>query len=355
VIDLRDSEVAEELRATVRDLLAARSPWPAVLARSESTEPYDAKLWRALAAEVGVAGLPVPVPRGGAGATWREAAVVAEEIGRACAPTPFLGSAVVATATLLALDGTDDLLGPLAAGESTAAVVVPFDGGRAPVIVDGGALCGTVRGVADALTAGALLVPAGDGVHHVDPAAAGVARTPVVSLDPTRPLCDITLAGAAAVPLGAVCAVDAGLRAGAVLLAAELLGIAQWCLDATVAYVTQRHQFGRPVGGFQAVKHRLADVWVEVAQARAVARYAAACLAAGDADLPVAAALAKAHCAETAVRAAEECVQLHGGIGFTWEHPATLALKRAKAGAIGFGTPDRQRATLATLVDLPPA
>ncbi|MGH3682952.1 MAG: acyl-CoA dehydrogenase family protein, partial [Natronosporangium sp.] len=113
------------------------------------------------------------------------------------------------------------------------------------------------------------------------------------------------------------------------------------------------HQFARPVGSFQALKHRLADLWVQIAQARAVARYAAGCLATGDPDTAVATALAQAFCAPVAVLAAEECVQLHGGIGFTWEHPAHLYLKRAKSGAIGFGTADRHRATLAGLVDLP--
>jgi alkylation response protein AidB-like acyl-CoA dehydrogenase len=131
--------------------------------------------------------------------------------------------------------------------------------------------------------------------------------------------------------------------------------VAQRCLDMTLAYVKERRQFARPVGSFQALKHRLADVWIAVTQARAASRYAAACLAEGDPDIPVAVALAKAACGEAAVHAAQECVQLHGGIGFTWEHPAHLLLKRAKAGSIGFGTPDRHRAELARLAGLPPA
>ena len=109
----------------------------------------------------------------------------------------------------------------------------------------------------------------------------------------------------------------------------------------------------RPVGSFQAVKHRLADVWVSVAQARAVARYAASCVATGDPDAPIAASLAQAHCGPVAVAAAEACIQLHGGIGFTWEHPAHLYLKRAKASALAYGTADRHRARLAELVGLP--
>jgi alkylation response protein AidB-like acyl-CoA dehydrogenase len=139
----------------------------------------------------------------------------------------------------------------------------------------------------------------------------------------------------------------------AALLASEQLGVAEWCLDSTVEYVKIRHQFGRPVGSFQAVKHRLADVWVEVTQARAVARYAADRAASADPDLPVAASLAQAYVGSVAVRAAEEAVQLHGGIGFTWEHPAHLFLKRAKSSAVAFGTADRHRQELATLVNLP--
>src|SRR5206468_2436749 len=146
----------------------------------------------------------------------------------------------------------------------------------------------------------------------------------------------------------------AALLAGAVLLAGEQVGVAQWCLDTTVEHLKTRYQFGRPVGSFQGLKHRLADLWVALTQARAVARYAAGCLASGDPDAPVAAALAQAHCGPVAVRAAEECVQMHGGIGFTWEHPAHLYLKRAKADAIALGTAERHRAALAALVDLPP-
>jgi alkylation response protein AidB-like acyl-CoA dehydrogenase len=193
----------------------------------------------------------------------------------------------------------------------------------------------------------------------VDSGAAGVTKTPVVSLDATRPLTDLTLDAvpgrAVATGEAAEYAVAAALTAGAGMLASELLGVAQRCLDMTVGYVKERKQFGRPVGSFQALKHRIADVWIAVTQARAAARYAAACLAAGDPDTPVAVALAKAACGDAAVLAAQECVQLHGGIGFTWEHPAHIFLKRAKSGSVAFGSPDRHRAVLARLAGLPPA
>jgi len=221
-------------------------------------------------------------------------------------------------------------------------------------------LRGMVTGVADALPAGMLLVPA-DGVPHalylVDMAAEGVAKAPVTSLDMTRQLCDLSFDDAPGTLIAsgpaASQALDAALAAGAGVLAAEQLGLAQRCLDMTVAYVKERKQFARPVGSFQGLKHRLADLWVSVTQARAASRYAAACLASGSPDARVAVALAKACCSEVAVHAAQECVQMHGGIGFTWEHTAHLYLKRAKADSIGFGTADAHRAALASLVDLP--
>jgi alkylation response protein AidB-like acyl-CoA dehydrogenase len=379
--DLRYSDAEEQLRAVVRDLLADRSSWPGVLARVGASEADDLPLWQALAADLGCAGLLIPESHGGAGASYREAAVAAEETGRAAACVPYLTSAVMATTALLG--SGDELLAELAAGRRTAALAIGFTtmppapdglgrwvGGPWPVRIgrpderDGSGvarLTGTVRGVAGVLAADVLLAP-GDGVplclYAVDATAAGVRREPVVSLDGTRLLADVTLDKAPGRPVAtgadAAGAVAAALTAGAGMLASELLGVAEQCLGMTVAYVKERRQFARPVGSFQAVKHRLADVWVAVTQARAAARYAAACLSTGYPDTPVAVALAKAACGDAAVLAAQECVQLHGGIGFTWEHPAHLLLKRAKSGSLALGTPDRHRAALATLVDLPP-
>ena len=140
-------------------------------------------------------------------------------------------------------------------------------------------------------------------------------------------------------------------KPGVVLLASEQVGVARWCLEETLAYLKVRTQFGRVVGGFQAIKHRFADLFADVESASAAAQYAAAALAAGD-DVPVSARVAGAYCSDLAVRAAEEAVQLHGGIGMTWEHPAHLYLKRAKADQIGLGTPGAHRAQLARLVNL---
>jgi alkylation response protein AidB-like acyl-CoA dehydrogenase len=371
MMDLLYSEVETSLRDSVRSALARRSPLETVLRRLEAGEPYDVELWRTLAAEMGLAGMAVPEQYGGGGATLREAAVVLEELGRGVAPVPFLTSAVVATAALLACgdagpDGSPpprssapDLLARLAAGETVAALAVPFSVGPgrpydAPITVDGDRLTGRVGAVAGALGADVLLVPAAAGLYAVDAGAEGVTRTPVVSLDLTRPLAEVSFQATAGRRVGDQAAVSAALTAGAALLASEQLGLAEWCLSSTVEYVKVRHQFGRPVGSFQALKHRLADVWADVTQARAVARYAAGCAATGDPDLPVAAALAQAFCSPVAVRAAEECVQMHGGIGFTWEHPPHLFLKRAKSAAIAYGTADRHRQVVGALVDLRP-
>jgi alkylation response protein AidB-like acyl-CoA dehydrogenase len=373
--DLLYSDHETELRAAVRSLLEDRCSWRDVLARTETTEPYDTSLWRLLAADLGSAGLLVPDEHGGAGASYREAAVVAEELGRAVAPVPYLGSAIVATAAVLSAADAN-LLAVLGDGSVTAALAVPFaaaPGTRPPVTVrlgvpdtsgtsPGYRLTGSVSCVADALPADVLLVPADGvpfGLYEVSAGDAGVSRTPVTSLDATRQLADISFDNAngqlIASGEAAERAIAAALTAGAAVLAAEQLGVAERCLDMTVAYVKERYQFARPVGSFQAIKHRLADLWVLVTQARAASRYAAACLTAGDPDSQVAVALAKAACSDAAVFAAQECVQLHGGIGFTWDHSPHLYLKRAKSSSIGFGTPDWHRHSLAGLADLPAA
>jgi alkylation response protein AidB-like acyl-CoA dehydrogenase len=398
--DLLYSDTERALADSLSSLLADRGSLDKGLARTESTETYDDGLWQAVAGDLGCAGLLIPERAGGAGASFREVCSAAEALGSSVAPVPFLGSSVVATAALLsvasgipadaaggaphsAASGTPftparaavDLLRRMANGSVTVALAVPFataPGGAFPTSVRVAAsrpgdaqtgvarLRGTVSGAGDALPASVLLVPA-DGVpsalYLVDMSTPGVAKAPVVSLDMTRQLCDLSFDDAPGTPIAsgaaAADALDAALTAGAAALAAEQVGLAQRCLDMTLAYVKERRQFARPVGSFQALKHRLADVWVAVSQARAASRYAAACLASGDPDAKVAVAVAKAYCSEAAVHAAQECVQLHGGIGFTWEHPAHLYLKRAKADSIAFGTPDAHRAALASLVNLP--
>ncbi|MFJ5712650.1 acyl-CoA dehydrogenase family protein [Streptomyces sp. NPDC093105] len=353
--DLLYSETEDDLRAAVRSLLADRADTRTVLDRVEEPSPYLPGLWEALAGGIGAAGLLVPEKLGGQGASHREAAVVLEELGRAVTPAPYLTSSVVATETLLALAADSgpaaELLAALASGERVAVLALPFTTApRKPIDPEH-----RVPAVADAVAADVLLVPRPDGLYAVDAADAVVTRQS--SLDLTRPLAVVDTRDAGGVRLAGAeagrAAVHRGLLAGAGLLASEQLGLAEWCLEETVRHTRERYQFNRPVGSFQALKHRMAHLWLDVVGARAAARAAADALAAGAADAELTVAVAQAYCSGVAVRAAEECVQLHGGIGMTWEHPAHLALKRAKADQLALGSAGHHQDAVATLADLP--
>ncbi|MER7107184.1 acyl-CoA dehydrogenase family protein [Streptomyces sp. NPDC000229] len=347
--DLLYFEAEGDLRAAVRSLLAGRADPADLTGRVEDTGSRDPALWKALAADMGTAGLLVPEKLGGQGASHREAAVVLEELGRAVTPVPYLTSCVVATETLLAVQA-GDLLGELAAGRKVAVLAVPLSAGPGHEP----AATGTVTGVADADRADVLLVVRPDGLYAVDAADATI--TPQTPLDLTRPLATVTAddGGTRLADSGAAReAVRRGLLAGAGLLASEQLGLAEWCLEETVRHTRERHQFNRPVGSFQALKHRMAQLWLEVVNARAAARNAADALATGSTEAPLAVAVAQVYCSRVAVHAAEECVQLHGGIGMTWEHPAHLYLKRAKSSQIALGSVAHHKRTVADLADLP--
>ncbi|MEU1866721.1 acyl-CoA dehydrogenase family protein [Streptomyces gardneri] len=354
-LDLLYSETEEDLRAAVRALLADRAGHQDLLGRIETESPYVPGLWKALAGDMGAAGLLVPEKLGGQGASHREAAVVLEELGRAVTPAPYLTSAVVATETLLALAGESapatELLSGLASGRTVAVLVLPLS--AHPYAAQ--PTTSSVAGVADAVAADVLLVSRADGLYAVPAAEATV--EPQTPLDLTRPLAKVsTEAGSGtrlAGPDEAAAAIRRGLLAGAGLLASEQLGLAEWCLEETVRHTRERHQFNRPVGSFQALKHRMAQLWLDVVGARAAARAAAEALATDSPDAPLTVAVAQAYCSKVAVRAAEECVQLHGGIGMTWEHPAHLALKRAKSDQLALGSAGRHQDAIAALVDLP--
>lgn len=358
-LDLLYTDDEEALRASLRDLLAARCAPAATTAMYDGDRSAVPGLWRAVAADLGLAGLLVPEHLGGAGASAREAAVVLEELGRAMAPVPFLTSSVVATAVLTAGPTTGptaaataagaELLAALAAGERTAALAVPFSHGLAvdPAVdpactVEDGALHGTVTSVAGALEADLLLVPVataeGVEVHAVDEATV----RPVGSLDMTRQLAEVTLDAApprVVVPAGAgTAAVRAGLQLGAALLASEQLGLAQWCLEETTAYLGQRRQFGRVVGGFQALKHRLADVRIALDFARP--------LVFGAALGEVPASAAKLAAGDAAYLSARTALQLHGAIGYTRELDLSLWLLKVRALQSAWGTPAHHRVRL---------
>ncbi|RHW28467.1 acyl-CoA dehydrogenase [Nocardioides immobilis] len=358
------ADVEDDLRRAVRVMLADRAPIEEILDRSDQEDAYGKgarQIWSGLVEELGVAALAVPAELGGAGASWREVAVVLEELGRGVVDVPFFTSAVLAT-SLAHEAGAIDLLGELATGEAVGAVVASFAAPLVPpegLTWDGRVVSGTVRTVAGVAEATHLLVPVADALLVVAAEQADALAVP--SLDMTRRVADVTFEGveAAVVAEGpeVVVALARSADLAAALLASEQLGLAERVLELTVDYLKQRRQFGRVLGSYQALKHRLADLWTSVTQARAVARYAAACASATDgpdaSDLSVAASLAQAVCGEVALRAAEECLQLHGGIGFTWEHPAHLYVKRARTDALALGTPSWHRRRLADLAGLP--
>ncbi|SFQ09072.1 Acyl-CoA dehydrogenase [Amycolatopsis arida] len=333
----------------------------AVLRRTEGS-----RVWETLCAQVGVAGLAVPEEYGGAGAGPRELAVVAEELGRELVGGPFLGSAVLATAAVLAAGDTAAaarLLPGLAEGRAVAALAWVPEGGRwdpstVACSASEGGVTGTAHYVPDGDRADVLLVVARDaagvGLYEVDPAGPAVRRERTATMDETRPLATVTFTGAPARRLGGGDVRPALARVrdlACAVLAAEQAGAAAGALEITVAYTKEREQFGRPIGGFQALKHRMADLYVLTETARSAALAAADALTrggTGDAE-PVPArlaAVAKAHCSEALSTVAAEMIQLHGGIGITWEHPAHRYLKRAHGSAQLLGQPHEHLARL---------
>ena len=355
--DLRLTEEQTELAAIVRTLLDKRSDSSAVRAAVESGPGYDEALWEALCEQVGVAALPVPEEHDGAGAGFGETSVVLEEIGRAHAPSPLLASTVAVQALL----GSDPaaaapLLSRVAAGEVATlawAGAVSAAVGDEPVSAETDVLTGTVGLVLDGLAATVLLVAAqtsdGPALFSVSPDATGLTRTAVPSLDLALRLASVTLDGTPATRVGDASALSRAHVAGTAAVASLAVGVAQRGLDMTVDYARQREQFGRIIGSFQAIKHRLADLHVLVETSRSAALDAAQSFdrAAGSGDWTEArrrACVAKAWCADAVARVAAETIQLHGGIAITWEHDAHLVLKQAHALGELFGPARAHRA-----------
>jgi alkylation response protein AidB-like acyl-CoA dehydrogenase len=369
-----------ELRRAARGYLATHWPSAQVRAVVDDASQEDPSAWRRVAAELGWASILVPEAHGGAGLGWVEATVIAEETGRALASVPFFSSVCLATNALLAAGdeaqraaylpriASGDVRATLAFGDSShvdpwAIATVAREQG------DGFVLSGTKRNVVDGAAADVLLVTArapgttgekGVALFAVHARSPGVhvERTP--ALDATRPLALVTLkdvhVGRAA-RMGDAAAVRRTLDRAAIALASEALGGAERCLEMATDYAKTRVQFDRPIGSFQAIKHRLADLFTAVETARSAARYAAGVADSGDdAELAVAAALAKSYCTETFFRCAAENIQIHGGIGFTWEHDAHLFLKRARGSLVLLGGPsvDRERVAQAMGLDAAP-
>ena len=334
----------EELAASVRMLLAKRSDSVAVRAAIESPHGYDASLWRQLCDQVGVAALPIPESAGGAGFSLADALVGAEEVGYSLAPVPLLSS-LVASAALTAIAGSEALLERIASGEiatvawSGTTAAAPTD---EPLTYSDGTISGTIANVLDGDLATVLIAAArtsaGVALVSVDPA--DVERTGTPAMDPTLRLATLALDRTPAILLvdDATDALEAAHRAGCLTAAALQLGTARRGLDMTVTYAKERHQFGRPIGSFQALKHRMADMLVRVEMARS-ALYAAI-------DDPQMTHSTSAYCAEALSYIAAETIQMHGGIGITWEHDAHLVFKRAHALSQLFGQPHEHRALI---------
>jgi alkylation response protein AidB-like acyl-CoA dehydrogenase len=357
----------QDLRAAVRGLLARDGLTRDGVARDGLAGDGDERSpWRRLCGEVGVAGLAIPERFGGAGAGAAETGVVLEELGRDLTCCPMLGSAVLAAQALLA-SGDDEacarLLPGIAAGSATAALAWTTRAGhwdtgevacKARAARDGWELDGEAHYVLDGDTADVLLVaargPEGIGLFDVDPRQDGVGRVTAPAMDATRRLAVVRLTGAHGRRVGgdAAGALSRARDLACIALGSEQVGAARQALDLTVGYTKTRAQFGQVIGGFQALRHRMADLHMLVESARSLSRAAAS--AAGEApgpELGLRAAAVKVYCSDALTRTAGEMIQLHGAIGITWEHPAHRYLKRAHGARHLFGRPDRHAAAIA--------
>ncbi len=350
-----------DLAAAVRSLLTDHAGSSGPREAGNFARGYDEKLWNLLAGQIGVAGLAIPESHGGLGATLAETTVAATELGRALATAPLLGSPVL-TGTAIQTCGEPDacarLLPGIASGEQIAALAWTGPDGHwdptAPACTASSAtVAGTAAYVLDGDTADVLLVAAhtenGVGLFEIDPDAAGVTRRHTPSVDVTRRLATVHLEDVPARPLGTgdqSAALRAARDAACTVLAAECAGAAGHALEITVEYTKQRSQFGRPIGSFQALKHRMADAYVLTESARAIALEAAAH---GGSDT----AAAKVYCSEALHQVAAEMIQLHGGIAITWEHDAHRYLKRAHSALHLFGGPAQHLSELATGTETP--
>ncbi|HEX7353721.1 MAG TPA: acyl-CoA dehydrogenase family protein [Mycobacteriales bacterium] len=361
------SREQDELRATVRRFLAASSPAGEVRRLMETERGYDEAVWTRMAQQLGLQGLAVPEQYGGSGCGPVEQAIAMEEMGRVLLCAPYLSTAVLAAQAILSShdpEAATRYLPGICDGTTVATVAVAEDAAhdRSPILARPAGpayrLDGHATFVLDGRNADLLLVPAdgddGPTLFAVSGDTPGLARRAVDTLDRTRKQAVIDLDDVAAARVGRTGAareiLDRAVRAAAVALAAEQVGGAQRCLDMSVDYAKSRRQFGRPIGSFQAVKHLCADMLLDVESARSAAYYAAWAAADGQDDAVLAASLAKALCSEVYLRTAARTIQVHGGIGFTWEHDAHLYFRRAKSTEVMLGTPQEHRERSAALL-----
>jgi len=371
----------EELRATARALLAERSDSAAVRAAMASELGYDPALWKQLGAELGWTAVTIPEAWGGLGLSTVELAALMEVMGEHLLCGPFFASVALAAEAVAAAGSAAQQqrwLPGLAAGEVRGTLAWTGPGVAARRDGAGGWLLqGEARHVLDGHCADLVVVAAqGDGaagppgepaaplLFGVPGDARGLARHPLPTMDQTRrlahlELAEVALPGDALLERSSAAVLEGILDRAAIALAAEQVGGAQRCLDLAVAHARDRVQFGRPIGSFQAIQHTCADMLVAVESARSAAYYAAALAAAhaqgaaeGLEPLGPVASLAKAWCSEAYFRCAADALQIHGGVGFTWEYDVHLHLKRARAGKALLGVPDRHRERIARAMGL---
>ncbi len=339
------TEEQQQFRDMVRRFLSAESPTTAVRRQMESDFGFDREVWQRMAGELGLPALLVPERFGGAGFGLVEVGIAMEEMGRALYCGPYFASAVLSVAALL--DCADEaaaarLLPGIARGETIAALAASHR--PAQVVRIGSVLSGTTRPVVDGMAADVLLVVAngdrGAELHEIDPLGSGVSRRPLSVIDPTRRLAELHLDGVPARRLGSAGeGLTRTLDLAAIALANEMVGGAQRLFDDTLDYVKMRVQFGRTIASFQAIKHRCAELLLELELAKSAAYYAAAAADDGDPALGYHASLAKSAAADAYMSVAAEAIQLHGGIGFTAEQDTQLWFKRAKASEVLLGNP----------------
>ena len=365
-------EDQQELRGTVRRFLEHASA-EADVRRLMATEPgYDRAVWERMATELGLHGLAIPEECGGAGFSFTELGVVLEEMGRALLCAPFFASVVLAAELLKAIDDEQarkDYLPGIASGDTIATVALTEDDGEwvpssvtVRAVRDGGTwrLTGTKTYVPDGLSAGLILVVArtqdGIGVFAVEDSANGLTRQSLPTMDQTRKQACLRFGAAPARligdPANGWAAVERMLRVAAVGLAVEQAGGAQRALEMAVEYAKLREQFGRPIGSFQAIKHKCASMLVTVESMKSAAYYGLWAVSSGSDELPLVASVAKAFCSDGYAVVTAENIQIHGGIGFTWEHPAHLYLKRARSSRVLLGGPDFHRDIVARLAGI---
>lgn len=367
-------EDQEELRHTVRRFLE-HSCAEADVRRLMATDlGYDEAVWAQMAGQLGLHGLAIPEEYGGAGFGFVELGIVLEEMGRVLLGAPFFASAVMAAELLMAAgdeQARKDYLPGIASGETIATVALTESDGqwqessvtlRAVQVGGTWRLSGAKTYVPDGFSAGLILVVArtddGIGVFAVDGDADGLVRESLPTMDQTRKQARLDFESVPARPIGSADdawpAVSRMLEVAAVGLAAEQVGGAQRALEMAVEYAKLREQFGRPIGSFQAIKHKCASMLVAVESMKSAAYYGLWAVASGDSELPVVSSIAKVCCSDGYTMVTAENIQIHGGIGFTWEHPAHLYFKRARSSRILLGGPDYHREIIARLAGITP-